>query len=521
MKYIFVKHKRFLCLLAVFVVLASTVSVFAFSSSAKEVNVTLPIRDYDLYQFNFSSLSTDTSSPTEFSYNFDFYVQGVACDRMECYRYGLQGGNNVYYVRARKSGTTSEYMWLCGATVGLDDNRTFYEANYLIAVDEGVSIPSGFTNYFPSARVDTDVYYSNNMFIEIDQSHSWNLQKIYDGDMFYIPSLYSGVRYNYISLSDSVVYLGNSDGELFIGTYVVSGTKLVITWNDSDIEFYLLPVFNPSISMFLYSNRYGVLTGNVEIVPILKNSFPGDTDVEALFADGTSITVDGKSLSRIKYDAVSSDGEVADGINIYYDLDGVTTLVYEGNAWLNDAYKLLLINSGGVIFNSTKCVFGYNTVRYDDQLPDDSKVTISIEYRYGYNNTQAAPTEFYTFSKGELYNVNVPTINGWLSNVTSVSGVAGENTTYTVFYYNGSNDNISPGDIQSAYDRGFNDGFNQGQNNASANPFTGFFTGIWSALVDSFDYVLNGIGFNGITLGNVIFTLVIIVVVGLIVKLLL
>lgn len=521
MKRFFVEHKRFLVFLIVLVLLASMLSVFAFASSAKEVNVTLPIRDYDLYQFDFSSLSTDTSAPTEFTYNFDFYVQGIACDRMECYRYGLQGGNNVYYVRARKSGTSSEYMWLCGATVGLEDNRTFYEANYLIAVEAGFSIPSGFTNYFPTAELGIDVYYSNNMFIEIDQSYTWKVYDDYDGELFYIPSLYAGVNYDYISLSDGVVYLGNSDGELFIGTYVDSGSTLTVTWNDSDIEFYLLPVFNPSISMFLHNNSHGFLTGNVEVVPILKNAFPSDSDIEAAFADGTNITVDGKNLTRIEYDALSSDGDVVDSIDLYYDLDGVTTLVYTNNAWLNDSYKLLVINSGGVIFNAWNSIFGYNTVRYDDQLPDDSRVTISIEYRYGYNNTQAAPTEFYTFAKGESYSVNVPTINGWLSNVTSVSGVAGENTTYTVFYYNGSNDNISPGDIQSAYDRGFNDGFNQGQNNASANPFTGFFTGIWSALVDSFDYVLNGIGFNGITLGNVIFTLVIIVVVGLIVKLLL
>ena len=77
---------------------------------------------------------------------------------------------------------------------------------------------------------------------------------------------------------------------------------------------------------------------------------------------------------------------------------------------------------------------------------------------------------------------------------------------YTVGYNKGINDN-------DAYDMGYKDGFNSVIQVSDGNAVSGFFSGIFGAFYDGYDIIANGISINGVSVGTVISTFIIIVVI--------
>lgn len=283
-------------------------------------------------------------------------------------------------------------------------------------------------------------------------------------------------------------------------------------------------------------------TGTYTVVPSMENfpytsSVTGSITFVALLPDGTSCTL-GTVSTESGGTYGLSDAVFIEGLSISWVFSEVNGAMPLPEDSLYNCWYICDKNSRTVYLNYYAPEGRYITFRYYDKncqyinfvnVPiDETGATIEVP---GYHNYSVIPLKIEYPSGDDNLVYSVYCYTGFDESDLSTSYQDGKQDGFDEGFDEGFDQGLENGLAhssilkQQAYDKGYDDGLKQGlsQNALTGqqmsdlrtdyNAVTGFFDGMWSWMKDLFNTVTEGVAFGGVTVGNIIWTVVIIVVV--------
>lgn len=318
--------------------------------------------------------------------------------------------------------------------------------------------------------------------------------------------------------AESDIQSGIECFDYVIGEYDSSGTLLdvyyslscdhVETWSEglsninSSCFYYWIGLYNGTGDLVRYS---GVISSAHEL--LYTNLSPTIDSYEAYITGSTPVTY---------------------SLTIHYQTSAGVTLApdYSGTYEAGSSYSVTSPVISG--YNAQHTVVS-GTIEHDTEFTvlytaasTSQYYTLVIKYQ-DMNGNSVADTYSQSWLGGSYYSVASPSVDGYQASQSVVSGTINGDTVLTVVYIPVTAEGVLGGytaeQVKEAYNTGYNNGYVDGGNGNGTNPIAGFFEGIFGALTDAYMTITSGISIGGITLGNLVVTIIICIILVFVAKL--